>query len=211
MARGRFRTARVQRQLLRCPSREHPWKPPTHRSERDPFKTVRNWVLRLFLVPKTQMGCPKFFLIHLRLPLSTRANGKRLRVRTWKMGLCSGKKQPTARTAHSPRRAPKGGRCGRKGSELSFVRSTGGGHHTSCRFGKTETWAQGEGDPWKPSRTVHRTRRQTCQGPVYCTTASGKDTVARRLVLLMTKLGPGTMGALKEMYNLLRRSTPPPV
>ena len=36
---GRFGTARAQRQLLRCLSREHPCKPPTYRSVHDPFKT----------------------------------------------------------------------------------------------------------------------------------------------------------------------------
>ena len=36
--RGRFRTARAQRQLLRCSSREHPCKPPPNRSGHDPFK-----------------------------------------------------------------------------------------------------------------------------------------------------------------------------
>ena len=44
-ARERFRTARAQRQLLRCLSREHPCKPPPYRSVHDPFKTasgVRN-------------------------------------------------------------------------------------------------------------------------------------------------------------------------
>ena len=38
--RGRFRTARAQRQLLRCSSWEHPCKPPPYRSMRDPFKTA---------------------------------------------------------------------------------------------------------------------------------------------------------------------------
>ena len=37
---GRFRTARAQRQLLRCSSREHPCKPPPSRSVHDPFKTA---------------------------------------------------------------------------------------------------------------------------------------------------------------------------
>ena len=35
---GRFRTARAQRQLLRCSSREHPCKPPPYRSVHDPSK-----------------------------------------------------------------------------------------------------------------------------------------------------------------------------
>ena len=37
---GRFRTARAQRQLLRCLSPEHPCKPPLNRSVHDPFKTA---------------------------------------------------------------------------------------------------------------------------------------------------------------------------
>ena len=37
---GRFRTARAQRQLLRCLSREHPWKPPPYRITHDQFKTA---------------------------------------------------------------------------------------------------------------------------------------------------------------------------
>ena len=69
----------------------------------DQFKTVKNRVLCLFLVPEIEMGCPKFFLIHLMLPLSTLKNGKQRQVRMWKMCLCLGKKQPTffAQYAHS--------------------------------------------------------------------------------------------------------------
>ena len=37
---GHFRTARAQRQLLRCLSRGHPCKPPTYRSVHDQFKTA---------------------------------------------------------------------------------------------------------------------------------------------------------------------------
>ena len=37
---GRFRTARAQRQLLRCLSRDHPCKPPPHRGVHDPFQTA---------------------------------------------------------------------------------------------------------------------------------------------------------------------------
>ena len=40
LLRGRFRTARAQRQLLRCLPREHPCKPPPYRSVHDPFKTA---------------------------------------------------------------------------------------------------------------------------------------------------------------------------
>ena len=37
--RGRFRTARAQRQSLRCSFQEHPCKPPPYRSVHDPVKT----------------------------------------------------------------------------------------------------------------------------------------------------------------------------